>query len=253
VPSLESPVRELLESIGEQRRANASLLRSGIDACFSVSELLELLALGQAATELLESAHQASIASGDELRRAEAAWRLARNLAFGIAGNPALAARVGALAAECQTIAARLDIAEADCGASLASAIAAIAAREFDAAVDHAKRAEDRFRKLEDLPGEIFAKRERLRALIGRLTQRGSLDARDWDDLSVPLQRFALENAPGLRPLIKYELAFLATHFDDKLALELAGDAADDAKLQEHPSLVTKAAELRDAIAKRLT
>jgi hypothetical protein len=79
------------------------------------------------------------------------------------------------------------------------------------------------------------------------------LDARDWDDLSVPLQRFALENAPGLRPLIKYELAFLATHFDDKLALELAGDAADDAKLQEHPSLVTKAAELRDAIAKRLT
>jgi hypothetical protein len=53
-----------------------------------------------------------------------------------------------------------------------------------------------------------------------------------------------MENAPGLRPLIKLELAMLATCFDDELAAQLATDAAEDAKLQEHPYIGGKAEEI---------
>jgi hypothetical protein len=50
-------------------------------------------------------------------------------------------------------------------------------------------------------------------------------------------------NAPGLRPLIKLELALLATCFDDALAAELATDAAEDAKVQEHAYYIGGKAE----------
>jgi hypothetical protein len=53
-----------------------------------------------------------------------------------------------------------------------------------------------------------------------------------------------MENAPGLRPLIKLELAMLATCFDDELAAQLATDAAEDPKLQEHPYIGGKAEEI---------
>lgn len=70
----------------------------------------------------------------------------------------------------------------------------------------------------EDLLGTSFAKRERLRALIGQGLAGVRIQGADLDALSEWLQRFAVENAPGLRPLIKLELAILATCFDDALA-----------------------------------
>ncbi len=79
--------------------------------------------------------------------------------------------------------------------------------------------------------------------------EAGQLDAAQFDELNETLQRFAIENAPGLRPLIKFELARLATFFDEGLARSLAADAAEDAELQHHPVLVTAARELRNSLS----
>ncbi|HEX7242089.1 MAG TPA: hypothetical protein VF263_17525, partial [Longimicrobiaceae bacterium] len=218
------------------------------DASFSLAELLELMGLGQAATTLLEDAHRSATASGDEIRRAEAGWRLARNLAFGVQDSAARG-RVAALAAECSEIAGRLDVREADAGAALARSIAASADGEWGVAAEQSRIAEAVYREIGDLPGEIFAKRERLRALAGAAVGEGRIDLARFDELSEALQRFAIENAPGLQALVKFELAQVAGHFDPDLAMDLATDAARAAQRQGHPVLVTRAGELRDALS----
>jgi hypothetical protein len=201
---------------------------------------------------MLRRAHESSIAIGDELRRARAAWHRARNVAFSVADHEQATREVSALVAECIEIAARLNIREADAGAALARAIDATARCAFGEASAHAREAEAIYRELEDLPGEIFAKRERVRSFMGEASTSGTVNLSTWDELSLALQSFALERAPGMRPIIKFELANLARYFDGQLALELAGDAAEDARLQGHPYLTTKAPELRDAIAAQL-
>ena len=231
----------LFESL---RQAEDPLSLTLIDASFSLAELLELCAMGQAGTHILERAHQSATRLGDEFRRAEAAWRLARNLAFSLDADPANGDRVAALARECTAIAERLDIRESDAGSALARSIAALAARDWEAIAREARRAEDIYAGIEDLYGISFAKRERVRGLIGQGLAGGHIEGADFDALSAWLQRFAAENAPGLRPLIKLELAMLATCFDDELAAQLATDAAEDAKLQKHPYIGDKAEEL---------
>jgi hypothetical protein len=249
VPRLAGPAADLLESISKARGDDGSLPGTVIDASFSLAEVLELTGLGQAAPPLLEDAHRSAVALGDEFRRAEAAWRLARNLAFGLDRDASAQARVAELAAECCDIAARLNIREADAGAALARAIAAIARSDWAAAVEQVHNAETIYREIDDLPGEIFAKRERVRALVGAATEAGQMDGAQFDELNEALQRFAIENAPGLRPLIKFELAQLASYFDDQFARDLATDAAQDAQLQGHPVLVTEARELRNSLS----
>lgn len=248
VPELEVPAAELLETLMGPDRQSASLGATLIDASFSLAELLELIGVGRGAVPLLERAHRSAIDLGDEFRRAEGAWRLARNLAFGLDEDSAARDRVGELTTECQKIAERLDIRQASAGAALARSIAAIANQEWSVAAEESSNAEAIYREIEDLPGEIFAKRERVRALVGVALDEGQLDAAQFDELSEALQRFAIENAPGLRPLIKYELARLVMHFDDRFAKDLATDAERDAQLQKHPVLVTAARQLLDSM-----
>lgn len=249
VPAIAGPASALWETIATARAEGASLPRVLIDASFSLAELLELMGLGQAALPLLESAHRAAAEAGDECRRATAAWRLARNLAFSSDGDSAAADDVTARADECREIASRLGIREADAGAALAEAIAATVRGDWTVAAERAVAAETIFREMQDLPGEIFAKRERVRALVGAAIDGGEMDATQFDDLSTTLQRFAIDHAPGLRPLIKLELARLARFLDADLARELATDAAHDAQLQRHPVIGGAAQELLDELA----
>jgi len=233
----------LLERLAQVNAGPEPLSLALIDASFSLAEVLELCALGQVATAVLEGAHRSAARLGDEFRRAEAAWRLARNLAFGIGSDSSNAHRVADLANECTVIAERLDIRESDAGAALARSIAA-AGRDWITAAREARWAEDAYAEIGDLLGVSFAKRERVRALIGQGLTGVHTAGADFDELSAWLQNFGAENAPGLRPLIKLELAFLAYYFDDTLAAQLATDAAADAKLQEHPYIGGKAEEL---------
>jgi hypothetical protein len=249
VPSVVGEMMPVLERLNDTGSGDDPLSLTLMDATFSLAEVLELCALGQACTGLLERAHRSAARRGDEFRRAEAAWRLARNLAFGIQTDAANTERVVSLAEECSAIAARLDIRESDAGSTLARSIAAMARRDWPVAAREAKRAEDIYAELDDLLGLCFAKRERVRALVGSGTAGVSVQGSDFDELSRWLQTFAIENAPGLRPLIKYELAMLATHFDDKLAMELAADAAEDAKLQKHPFIGDKANEILKSLS----
>lgn len=249
VPELAGPVTELLGTLSGSGGESASLPATLIDASFSLAELLEMMGLGQAAITLLENAHRSATGLGDEFRCAESAWRLARNLAFGLDQDSAARDRVGELTTQCCEIAGRLDIHEAGAGAALARSIAAIAGGEWAVAAEQSRNAEAVYREIEDLPGEIFAKRERVRALVGAAVEEGQIDGAQFDELNEALQRFAIENAPGLRPLIKFELARLASFFDDDLARDLATDAAQDAQLQRHPVLVTAARELRNSLS----
>jgi hypothetical protein len=243
VSSLVPRTTAILERITKHMGADTMSLTL-IDAVSSLAEVLELCALGQGATTMLEHAHRSAAIVGDEFRRAEAAWRLARNLSFGVSANPSSETRILELAQECTDIATRLDIRESDAGSGLARSIAALASSDWTIAADAAREAEDAFGAIPDLLGVAFAKRERVRALIGQRLAGGSMHGSDFDELSEWLQRFAAENAPGLRPIVKLELAMLAAYFDDKLMAELASDAASDAALQEHPYVGTKAREL---------
>jgi len=249
VPALGPELIAMLTRLNEASGEGHSLSLSLIDATFSLTQVLELCALGQACGGLLDNAHRSAKRLGDEFRRAEAAWRLARNLAFGLVADPAHAERVLSLTTECNEIAARLDIRQSDAGAAVARSIAAGARDEWDAAAAEARRAEDIYLRIEDLLGASFAKRERLRSLIalGRKTQQA--DAAQWDELSEWLQRFAIDQAPGLRPIVKLELARLAEYFDDTLALQLATDAIEDAALQEHPYIGQAAKEFLRSIS----
>ena len=250
VAAIAGPAAALLDTITTPREEGASLPRTLIDAAFSLAELLELIGLGQAALPLLEDAYRSSRKLGDEYRRATAAWRLARNLAFALDGSTDSMARVTLLAEESRAIASRLGLREADAGAALAEAIVASVRGDWALALDRAVVAEGLFHEVHDLPGEIFAKRERVHALIRAAVDGKPVDGAQFDELSAALQRFAIDNAPGLRPLIKLELARLASFLDHDLARELATDAAHDAQLQGHPVIVGAAGTLLEALTK---
>ena len=248
ISSIEPAISSLLEQLTQAGADENMLSLIHIDASFSLAEVLELCALGQAGTGILESSYRSAARHGDEFRLAEAAWRLARNLSFGLDANSANAQRVNELAQECTAIAIRLNIRESDAGAALARSIAAIARHAWDEAASEAKRAEDIYAELDDLLGISFSKRERVRALIGQGLAGGQTKGADFDELSEWLQRFAMENAPGLRPIIKLELALLANYFDDSLTAELAADAAEGAALQGHPYIGDKARDLLQSL-----
>lgn len=213
-----------------------------IDAAFSLTELVELLGLGDGTPALHDAAYRSAKQMGDEFRRAEAAWRWARALAFRPAGNSNVLDQITALSTESIEIAARLDIRESTAGAALARSIASAARLQWDEARAAAHDAQQIFEALEDDWGRFLALRECLRALIGGGIKTGTINAAEFDELSLHLQTFALERAPGLRPVVKYEIALAALHFDDQLALDCATDASNDAKLLENP-VITQMAE----------
>lgn len=249
VSLLDPQLSALLASLEDIFKIADTLPRAWIDACFSLAELLELQGRGAFAENMLENAHRSSISAGDEVRRAEAAWRLARNLAFKSGEDAAIRVRISELATECSEIARRLDIREADAGAALARTIDASTRRDFKAAAEAAILALEIYRSIGDLRGEFFAARELLLAHVAEAAQGGLIDTDLWDHLSLSLQQFAMENTPGLTALFKYDLAVLARYFDPQLAQLLANDAAEYALAQEHPLLITWAVSLRDALA----
>jgi hypothetical protein len=73
---------------------------------------------------------------------------------------------------------------------------------------------------------------------------RGHIDYKQFDGLSLALQTFAGENAPGLSAIVKFELALIAEGFDRHLAIQLAQDAAKDAKAQRYDLICDKAEQL---------
>lgn len=242
-----SDVAPQVESLFERlRQSPVPLSLTLIDASFSLAELLELCALGQAATKVLERAHQSATRLGDEFRRAEGAWRLARNLAFVAEAPATVRGRISALADECTAIARRLDIRESDAGSALARSIAATSNKDWSTGAREAKLAEDAFLEIRDLLGVSFAKRERVRGLVGEGLAGASIQGADFDELNEWLQRFSDVNAPGLRPLIKLELATLASYLEgqDVFAAELARDAAEAAEFQGHPYIPGRAQEV---------
>ena len=248
IAALVAPLDPLFERLGKAGTESDSLSLALIDASFPLAELLELCALGQAARPILESAYRSAVRAGDEFRRAEAARRLARNLALGLEQDLSQAERVAALTAECSGIAKRLDIREADAGAALARAIAAQMRKNWAAAAREVATAEAIYAALDDLLGLLFARRERVRVLIGGGIDGEPVDGAEFDTLSLWLQQFANDNAPGLRPLVKYELALVSQHFDVALALDLATDAVEAADAQGHRLIRDRAYELREAL-----
>jgi hypothetical protein len=232
-------------SLHRQLLADGAILSlTGVDAALSFAELLELCGLGRAATPWLERAHEASKQRGDELRRAEAAWRLARNLAYGVDEEAERSARILALTQESVDIAARLDIPQADAGSALAQAIAAIVRSDWQTAAEQAERAQAAYASVPDALGELYAARERMRALVGQGLVDGTLSSQAFDELNLFLQNFVINQTPGLRPLVKLELARLATYVDEQLARELAEDAAREGSDQGHPVVPKRALEL---------
>jgi hypothetical protein len=235
VSTLVDEAAALWDRLLEPVRRGEPMSTAQIDAAFSLTELMELLGVAQGTPPMHEAAHRSAVQLGDEFRRTEAAWRWARALAYAPADTAAVPAKIAELATESIEIAGRLDIRESDAGAALARSIAAAARMQWDEAREGARGAETVFEHLADEWGKFLARRERLRALIGAGIASGTVSAADFDELNEGLQRFSLEKAPGVRPLVKYEIALLATYFDDELAIACATDARDEAKVQQHP------------------
>jgi hypothetical protein len=250
VSTLAGEAASLFERLMEPGGRGEPMSTAQIDAALSLTELMELLSLARHTPLLHEAAHRSAVQLGDEFRRAEAAWRWARGLAYAPADSPAVPARIVELATESIEIAGRLDIRESDAGAALARSIVAAARMQWDHAREEARAAETIFEGLEDEWGKFLARRERLRALIGAGISSGTVTAADFDELSQSLQRFSLERAPGVRPLVKYEIAMLACYFDDELAIACATDARDEGKVQQHPTIVAMAERLLGALRK---
>lgn len=248
VSTLIGAAAELWDRLMEPVRRGELMSTAQVDAAFSLTELMELLGVAAGTPPMHEAAHRSAVQLGDEFRRAEAAWRWARALAYALADSPVEPARIMELATESIEIAGRLDIRESDAGAALARSIAAAARMHWDEAESAARDAESIFERLEDDWGRFLARRERLRALIGAGIKSGTVTAADFDELNRSLQRFSIEKAPGVRPLVKYEIAVLATYFDDELAVACATDARDDAKLQQHPIIVGMAEQLLERL-----
>jgi hypothetical protein len=244
VPALGSDYTELWERLAKLGERGEPMTTAQIEATFALTELSELLGLAQATPYLHEAAHDSAVRIGDEFRRAEAAWRWARALAYNPEDSPGLRDKIMALTDECVEIAGRLDIRESDAGAALARSIASTARFQWGESRAGALAAEEIYGKLEDEWGKFLARRERLRALTGSGLATGTITAADFDELSEGLQRFSRERAPGVRPLIKYEIALAASIFDDKLAIACANDARDEARLQSHPVIPDMAEKL---------
>lgn len=250
VSSISGASTELFQRLVEA--GNEGILSlSSIDAAFSLAELLEYVGAGHAATGILELAYRSAAEHGDEFRRAEGAWRLARNMSFNLEADPGRAARIDELAADCTDIARRLDIRESDAGAALARAIAGLGQHRWDDAMREARRAETVYTEIEDALGVLHARREQVRALIGKAQETGNASANEFDRLSLALQTFAGENAPGLRTIVKFELANVALNFDVAFARQLAVDVCEDARLQQHPVAGRKAMEIIESIDTR--
>jgi hypothetical protein len=248
ISTLVSEGADLWDRLMEHVRGDAPMSAAQIDAAFSLTELMELLGVAQGTPPLHEAAHGSAVQLGDEFRRAEAAWRWARALAYAPADSPEVPERIAELAAESIGIAARLDIRESDAGAALAHSITAAARMQWDEARAAALGAEEIFVCLEDEWGKFLARRERLRALIGAGITSGTVPAADFDELNESLQRFSFDRAPGVRPLVKYEIALAASYFDDELAIACATDARDEAKVQQHPVIGTMAERLLERL-----
>lgn len=152
---------------------------------FAVETLMELLGLAEGTPPLHEAGHRSATLIGDEFRRAEAAWRWARALAYGSAQNSDTLDRIVALATESIEIAARLDIKESAAGAALARSIASAARKRWDEARTAAREAWQVFEQIEDEWGGFLARREGLRALIGGGIEPGTISAADFDELSL--------------------------------------------------------------------
>jgi hypothetical protein len=248
VPTLLDDSSELWERLLEPVRGGEPMSTAQIDACFSLTELFELLGVAQATPPLHEAAHGSAVRIGDEFRRAKAAWRWARALAYSPEESPETREKIQRLTDESIEIAGRLEIRESDAGAALARSIASAARRQWDEAHAGAKAAEGIYGQLEDEWGIFLARRERLRALIGTGLAEGTVSAADFDELNESLQRFSFEKAPGVRPLVKYEIALAAFTFDKELAISCATDARDEAKLQAHPVIGDMAARLLESL-----
>jgi len=246
VSTLVDEAADLWDRLMEPVRRGEPMSTAQIDAAFSLTELMELLGVAQGTPLMHEAAHRSAVQLGDEFRRAEAAWRWARALAYAPADSPDVPAKIVDLATESIAIAGRLDIRESDAGAALARSIAAAARMQWDEARTGARGAETIFERLEDEWGMFLARRERLRALIGAGITSGTVTAGDFDELNEGLQRFSLERAPGVRPLVKYEIALVSSYFDDNLAIACATDARDEAKVQQHPIIAGMAERLLD-------
>lgn len=248
VSTLADEAADLWDRLMEPVRRGEPMSTAQIDAAFSLTELMELLGVAQGTPPVHEAAHRAAVQLGDEFRRAEAAWRWARALAYAPADSSGVSAKIAELTTESIEIAGRLDIRESDAGAALARSIAATARSQWDEAHAGAQDAEKIFESLKDEWGKFLARRERLRALIGAGTASGTVTAADFDELNECLQRFSFDKAPGVRPLVKYEIALAASYFDDKLAIACATDAHEEAKVQQHPMIEKMAEQLLDRL-----